>query len=87
MSTASTFFDICKNSQCPFLFSKGNHDSNDWRNPPQNALQDAEWSELIYNHMETSYGFVRQTKANGQKSSYGYYDITSQKIRIIIADN
>lgn len=82
----TTFFNECKKSDAPFLFAKGNHDSNDWDNIPANALGDDDWSSLIYNYMESECGFVRQTKGNGKKSSYGYYDITSHKIRVIVID-
>lgn len=80
------FADAAQNSKYPVLFAKGNHDLNDWANPPAKAFDDADWSEIWFDYAETEWGIVRQTKANGNKSTWNYFDIPSQKVRIVCVD-
>lgn len=80
------FFDIAKTSRSPFIFTKGNHDTNDWTNIPENVLGDRDWSELFLDFAEKEYGIVRQVKASGEKSTWHYCDIDAHKIRIISVD-
>lgn len=81
------FMDAIKQSRYPVAFSKGNHDSNDWKNAASEVFKDEDWSEIIYDYVEINWGMVRQIKSNGQKSSYGYIDLSDFKIRIVIADS
>lgn len=83
---AESFFEIAKNCQAPFLFSKGNHDLNDWGNYPENMLTDEDWGRLFLDNGEERYGIVRQKKGNGQKSTWHYYDIEKHKIRVVVLD-
>ena len=83
---AGSFFDVMKQCDVPFLFTKGNHDINDWRNYPEHVPTDDDWGKVFLNHTEEKYGIVRQTKASGSKSTWHYYDIEKHKIRIIALD-
>lgn len=80
------FFDEAKKSRSPFIFSKGNHDCNCWWNKPENVLTDSDYSNLFYWFSEENYGTVHQCKANGYRSTWNYYDVEKQKIRIISVD-
>lgn len=82
----SKFGDLLKSSDSPVVFAKGNHDLNDWHNLPENAFDDADWSEMWYDFAERKWGIVRQRKQNGQKSTWHYYDIEAFKIRVISLD-
>ena len=82
----SIFTDMLKKSKYPVIFTKGNHDINDWENTPSNTFNDADWGEMWYNYAETRWGIVRQTKSSGQKSTWNYYDIEDHRIRIICLD-
>lgn len=83
---AEKFFEIAKECRVPFIFSKGNHDINDWKNYPCNVLTDADFGSLFLDYAEKKYGIKRQTKSDGVKSSWHYRDIEEHKIRIISAD-
>lgn len=83
---AKKFFDLAKKSKSPFIFAKGNHDLNDWNNLPENVLTDKDWGNLFLNYAEKTYGIKRQTRKNGEKSTWHYYDINKKKIRIISLD-
>jgi predicted phosphodiesterase len=80
------FSDEAKKLVIPLIFTKGNHDLNDWNNTPANTFTDADWSEMWYDYAESQYGIVRQTKTSGEKSTWHYYDIADKKIRIIAVD-
>ena len=80
------FFDEAKKSRSPFLFAKGNHDMNCWWNKPENVITDSDYSNLFYWFSEENYGTVHQTKANGFRSTWNYYDVEKQKIRIVCVD-
>lgn len=86
MSRAKPFFDIAKESRVPFVFSKGNHDLNDWNNLPEAVFTDDDWSEIFLDFAEENFGIVRQTKSSGAKSTWHYLDIEDRKIRIICVD-
>jgi len=81
------FFDQAKRCRAPFVFSKGNHDLNDWDNVPAEVLTDCDWSEQFLDYAEERYGIVRQKKANGEKSTWHYLDIPKHKIRIVSVDS
>lgn len=83
---AEKVFALAKKSNRPFIFTKGNHDLNDWDNYPERVLTSEDWGNLFYNYAEKEYGIVRQTKQNGEKSTWHYYDIVDKKIRIIAVD-
>ncbi len=87
LDSAREFFDIVKNSRVPFLFSKGNHDLNDWFNIPENVFSDGNWGELFLDFAEEKYGIHRQTKKSGDKSTWHYYDIENKKIRVVSVDS
>lgn len=80
------FFDIIKQCKYPFVYSIGNHDSNDAKNYPENAFTSDDWSELFFDYAREQYGIVRQTKKNGSRSTWHYLDIEKHKIRIISLD-
>lgn len=80
------FWDEAKRSTVPFIFSKGNHDLNDWDNLPSEVLTDRDWSDMFLTYAEENYGIVRQTKSSGERSTWHYYDIEDKKIRIISVD-
>ena len=80
------FFDTVKECKYPFVYSIGNHDSNDAKNFPENAFTSDDWSELFFDYAEKQYGIVRQTKKNGSRSTWHYLDIEKHKIRIISLD-
>ena len=86
MSRAEKFFELAKESLPPFIFAKGNHDTNDWQNLPENVIDDKDWGELFLNYAEEKHGIVRQTKKSGDKSTWHYYDIEDKKIRVISVD-
>ena len=83
---ATEFFDAVKDSKAPFVYSIGNHDSNDSENIPENAFTSADWSELFFDRAEKQYGIVRGTKKDGNRSTWHYLDIEKHKIRIISLD-
>ena len=83
---AKTFFDIAKKSERPFIFTKGNHDLNDWDNVPENVLTDKDWSTLFLDFAEDQYKIKRQLKKNGEKSTWHYFDIVDKKVRIVAID-
>lgn len=76
--TLNKMFNIAKNCTVPTLFTKGNHDNY--------ALDDDDWGNVWFNYAESEYGIVRQTKSNGKKSTWYYYDIDAYKVRIVVAD-
>ncbi|MBR5308126.1 MAG: metallophosphoesterase [Clostridia bacterium] len=80
------FFAEAKRSTPPFIFAKGNHDTNDWNNFTENVLDDNDWSNIFYDYAEEKYGIVREIKKNGSKSTWHYRDIEDMKIRIISVD-
>ena len=80
------FFAYAKKSRSPFIFTKGNHDTNDWTNLPPNVLGDQDWSAIFLDFAEKNYGIKRQEKAAGTKSTWHYCDIDAKKIRIISVD-
>ena len=80
------FFDEAKRSRSPFIFSKGNHDLNDWNNLPSEVLTDRDFSDMFLSYAEEHYNIVRQEKATGERSTWHYYDIEDKKIRIISVD-
>lgn len=86
MSRAKPFFDIAKGSRVPFVFSKGNHDLNDWGNLPEEVFTDKDWSDMFLDFAEENFGIVRQTKESGDRSTWHYLDIEDRKIRIISVD-
>ena len=86
LENASVFFTEAKKSRYPFVFSKGNHDLNDWSNYPGEVFTDRDWSELFFDYAEENFGIVRQTKKNGEKSTWHYLDLDAKKIRIISVD-
>ena len=77
------FFGEMKKSRSPVIYSMGNHDLYDWGNYPQNVLDDRDLGKLFFDYAEENYGIVRQKRADGNKSVWHYYDIESQKIRIV----
>ncbi len=83
---AEKFFGEAKKSTAPFLFTKGNHDCNDFGNIPDNTFTDADFDELWLDFAESNYGIVRRVKSSGDKSTYHYYDINDKKIRVIVCD-
>lgn len=74
------FFDIAKVSESPFLFAKGNHDTNDWKNTPENVITDKEFSEMFLDYAEEKYSLKREN------STWHYYDIEDKKIRVVVPD-
>ncbi|MBE7043422.1 MAG: hypothetical protein E7399_08075 [Ruminococcaceae bacterium] len=86
LERARSFFALAKKSKAPFLFTKGNHDLNDWGNLPQWMLTDQDWGELFLDGAEERYGIVRQNKEDGNRSTWHYYDIEDKKIRIVVLD-
>ena len=80
------YFDMGWQANMPLLYTKGNHDLNTIRVSPDKALSDKDWGEVWYNRAETEYHIVRNTKSNGEKSGYYYYDLNDWKIRIISLD-
>lgn len=86
MEKAARFFDAVKGSNIPLVFSKGNHDTNDWHNYPSEVFTDSDWGAMFLDYAEEKYGIARQRKLNGEKSAWHYLDIDEQKIRIISVD-
>lgn len=82
----NAIFGYAKLSELPFIYCKGNHDMNDYNKTPDKQMTDADWSEVWLNYAETNYGIVRQTKANGQKSTWHYLDLPDYKVRIVCVD-
>lgn len=80
------FFDELKKSRTPVIYAKGNHDLNDWGNYPENAFTDKDFGDMYYDFAESNFGIIRQTKKNGNKSTWHYYDIEAQKIRVVAVD-
>ena len=80
------FFDRVKKSETPFIFSKGNHDTNDWDNTLDRAFNDDDWGSMYLDFAEKKYGLVRQKKKRGSMSTWHYYDVKDKKIRIIAVD-
>ncbi len=83
---ANIFFDIVKDCKSPFVFSKGNHDLNDWRNYPSEVFTDTDWGNMFLDYAEEKYGIIRQTKKSSEKSTWHYLDLDEHKIRIISVD-
>ncbi len=83
---AKMFFDEAKKSKVPFLFAKGNHDVNCWWNKPENVLTDRDYYNLYYWFCTENHGTVHQDKSNGCPSTWHYYDVEKQKIRIVCVD-
>jgi hypothetical protein len=83
---ANRFFNPVNSIKYPVLFTKGNHDMNDWSNTPPRVFNDSDWGEFILNRMESEYGIVRQTKSDNSKSTWFYYDIPDKKVRIVCVD-
>ncbi len=83
---ATRFFEAVKEFKAPFIYSKGNHDLNDWVNVPENVISDKDWGELYFDYAERKHGIVRQMKKSGDKSTWHYLDIADKKIRIVSAD-
>jgi len=83
---AMRFFDAVKECSVPFVYSKGNHDTNDWHNYPSEVFTDTDWGNMFLDYAEEKYGIVRQTKQSGEKSSWHYLDLEDRKIRIISVD-
>ena len=83
---ARRFFDLAKACRSPLIFSKGNHDLNDWDNLPENVFTDDDWGSMYLDFAEESFGIKRQEKKCGSKSTWHYYDVESKKIRIISID-
>ena len=86
ISRAEKFFGIVRDCKAPFIYSKGNHDLNDWGNHTSEILTDSDWGRLFLDYAEEKYGIVRQKKKSGDKSTWHYYDIETHKIRIIAVD-
>ena len=86
MHRCKPFFDRVKKSETPFIFTKGNHDTNDWDNTIDRAFNDDDWGEMYLDFAEKKYGLVRQNKKSGSKSTWHYYDVEDKKIRIISVD-
>jgi len=84
MAQLEEFFAIAKQSNVPFIFTKGNHDLVDTY--PATVLDDDDWGDLWLDYAEEKFGIVRQTKANGKKSTWHYYDDTTSKVRFISLD-
>lgn len=82
----SEYFDMSWKSQVPHLYTKGNHDLNAINVSPSDLLSDKDWGKVWFDKAESSYGIVRNKKANGQKSGYYYYDLNTMKVRIISID-
>lgn len=85
-NNAMPFFNKVKEANVPVVFAKGNHDLNDYSETPPNAFNDSDWGEMFLDYAETQYGIVRQTKANGSKSTWHYLDYEDKKIRVISID-
>lgn len=83
---AKTFFDEAKKSRSPFIFAKGNHDTNCWWNKPEYVLTDSDYYNMFYWFASENYGTVHQKKANGFWSTWHYYDVEKHKIRIVSVD-
>jgi DNA repair exonuclease SbcCD nuclease subunit len=86
LSRAAAFFEIAKTCRLPVLFSKGNHDLNDWDNTPEGVLTDRDWGELFLNYEQERFGIVRQRKANGERSTWHYRDFEDKRLRVIALD-
>lgn len=86
LAHAKQFFTCAKKCKLPFIFVKGNHDLNDWGNLPENAFTDKDWSDLFLDFAQQQYQIKRQSKANGEQSTWHYYDIHEKKIRIVAVD-
>lgn len=86
LNRTKAFFDIAKKCRIPFIFSKGNHDLNDWDNTPDEAFTDRDWSDMFLDFAEEKFGFVRQIKKSGEKSTWHYFDIEEKKIRVVALD-
>lgn len=83
---AERFFNEARRSTVPFIFTKGNHDMNDWDNLPENVLDDRDFGKLFLDEAEEHFGLHRQLRKSGVKSVWHYYDIPAQKIRIAAID-
>ncbi len=86
MHRCRPFFDRIKKCETPFVFAKGNHDTNDWDNTIDRAFNDDDWSKMYLDFAEEKYGLVRQKKKNGSMSTWHYYDVEDKKIRIVAVD-
>lgn len=86
LDRARLFFEEAKRCNRPFIFSKGNHDLNDWDNLPERVFTDDDWGRLILDYEEEKHGIVRQMKNCGSRSTWHYYDVEDKKIRIVSID-
>ena len=86
ISGLKDFFDLGWRSEMPFLFTKGDDDINAANTAPDKVLSDKDWSGIWFDKAEKEYSIVRNTKANGEKSGYYYYDLDEWKVRIISVD-
>jgi len=80
------FFDMVKEFKSPLIFTKGNHEMNDWENIPENVVNDEDFNKLFLDYAEEKYNIVRTDKADGVKSPWHYFDIEDKKIRIVSVD-
>ena len=80
------YFDMGWQANMPLLYTKGNHDLNTKKVSPDKALSDKDWGNVWFNRAEAEYGIVRNSKSNGEKSGYYYYDLNDWKIRFICLD-
>lgn len=86
LARAASFFELAKGCRTPVLFSKGNHDLNDWDNTPEGVLTDRDWGELFLDYSQKHFGIVRQMKASGELSCWHYRDFPDKKLRVIALD-
>ena len=83
ITRATKYFDAIKEADLPILQAIGNHDANDWTNPPQNALVDSDWSALYYSYMSEKANSVHDTDISAYKTPYYYKDFEDKKVRVI----
>ena len=86
MDHLNEYFGLGWNAKMPLLFTKGNHDINAISVSPSQVLTEEDWGRVWYDRAEKEYGIMRNTKSNGKKSSYYYYDLEAWKVRIISVD-
>ena len=85
ISGLKDYFEYGWRAKMPFLFTKGDDDINS-SNSPDKVLSDKDWSGIWFDKAEKEYNIVRNTKSNGEKSGYYYYDLDEWKVRIISVD-
>ena len=83
ITRATKYFDAINKSSIPIMQAIGNHDANDWTNPPQNALIDSDWSDLYYSYMSEKVSSVHDTGISTYKTPYYYKDFENKKVRVI----